>query len=169
MKKFVKVVIPPFIGFSFYFIAVRYSPYYFTLKPDEMGSGNLQSVTGGAVNNNPSNNAIATNPNNIIVDASNKFVYVANGGGSVSAFNILTGTAAGELTAITGSPYSIGSQPSCIVEDPSKQFIYTTNFGDSNVVGREIASNTGQLNPLRNTSTYATVGNPTWCITASVP
>jgi len=43
MKKFVKVIIPPFIGFSLYFIAVRYSPYYFTLKPDEMGSGNLQS------------------------------------------------------------------------------------------------------------------------------
>jgi hypothetical protein len=43
MKKFLKVVIPPFIGFSLYFIAVRYSPYYFTLKPDEMGDGNLQS------------------------------------------------------------------------------------------------------------------------------
>ena len=43
MKKFLKVVIPPFIGFSLYFIAVRYSPYYFTLKPDEMGNGNLQS------------------------------------------------------------------------------------------------------------------------------
>ncbi|MBS1530758.1 MAG: hypothetical protein JSU01_10645 [Bacteroidetes bacterium] len=43
MKKLLKVVIPPFIGFSLYFIAVRYSPYYFELKPDEMGSGNLQS------------------------------------------------------------------------------------------------------------------------------
>lgn len=43
MKKLLKVVIPPFIGFSLYFIAVRYSPYYFTLKPDEMGDGKLQS------------------------------------------------------------------------------------------------------------------------------
>lgn len=43
MKKFLKVVIPPFIGFSVYFIAVRYSPYYFGLKPDDMGNGNLQS------------------------------------------------------------------------------------------------------------------------------
>ncbi|HWD89467.1 MAG TPA: hypothetical protein VG367_15150 [Mucilaginibacter sp.] len=43
MRKLLKVVIPPFVGFSLYFIAVRYSPYYFTLKPDEMGNGNLQS------------------------------------------------------------------------------------------------------------------------------
>lgn len=43
MKKLLKVLIPPFIGFSLYFIAVRYSPYYFTLKPDEMGDGKLQS------------------------------------------------------------------------------------------------------------------------------
>jgi len=43
MKKLLKVILPPFIGFSLYFIAVRYSPYYFNLKPDEMGDGNLQS------------------------------------------------------------------------------------------------------------------------------
>jgi hypothetical protein len=43
MKKLLKVIIPPFVGFSLYFIAVRYSPYYFILKPDEMGNGNLQS------------------------------------------------------------------------------------------------------------------------------
>ena len=43
MKKLLKVLIPPFIGFSLYFIVVRYSPYYFTLKPDEMGEGKLQS------------------------------------------------------------------------------------------------------------------------------
>jgi hypothetical protein len=43
MKNLLKVILPPFIGFSLYFIAVRYSPYYFTLKPDEMGNGKLPS------------------------------------------------------------------------------------------------------------------------------
>lgn len=139
------------------------------ILPYTVGTGNLQSVTGGAVDNSGGGSPTAANPNDIIVDASNKFVYVTNGGGSVSAYNILNGTAAGELTPLTGSPYAIGNQPTCIVEDPSKQFVYITNFADSTISGQVIASNTGQLTPLRNKSTYATTGNPTWCITASVP
>jgi hypothetical protein len=43
MKKLLKIFIPPFVGFSLFFIAVRFSPYYFNLKPDEMGDGKLQS------------------------------------------------------------------------------------------------------------------------------
>ena len=41
MKKLLKVVLPPFAGFAVYFLIVRYSSYYFELRTDEMGSGNL--------------------------------------------------------------------------------------------------------------------------------
>jgi 6-phosphogluconolactonase len=139
------------------------------ILPYTVGTGNLQSVTGGAVDNDPSKTPAAANPNNAIVDASNKFVYVTNGGGSVSEYTILTGTAAGELTPLAGSPVAVGSQPSCIVEDPSKQFVYITNFGDDTITGQLISSNQGTLGPLRGTTTYSTVGGPTWCITTSVP
>jgi hypothetical protein len=43
MRKLLQVVLPPLIGLFVFFTAVRYSGYYFTLKPDEMGGGDLIS------------------------------------------------------------------------------------------------------------------------------
>jgi hypothetical protein len=43
MRKLLKVVLPPLAGFFILFAAVRYSGHYFTLKPDEMGAGDLIS------------------------------------------------------------------------------------------------------------------------------
>jgi len=43
MRKFLKVLLPPLIGFTALFIAVRYSSEYFTLRTDEMGEGTLRS------------------------------------------------------------------------------------------------------------------------------
>jgi hypothetical protein len=41
MKKLLKVILPPFAGFSLYFIGVRYNPDYFNLKIGEIGTGTL--------------------------------------------------------------------------------------------------------------------------------
>jgi len=41
MKKLLKVILPPFIGFSLYFIGVRYSPNYFDLTIGQIGTGTL--------------------------------------------------------------------------------------------------------------------------------
>jgi hypothetical protein len=41
MKKLLKVVLPPFVGFAVYFVIIRYSSLYFTLRIDEMGTGTL--------------------------------------------------------------------------------------------------------------------------------
>ena len=41
MRKLLKVLLPPFIGFLVYFLAVRYSTIYFTLRIDEMGEGTV--------------------------------------------------------------------------------------------------------------------------------
>ena len=41
MKKLLKVFVPPFIGFSLYFVGVRYSPDYFNLTIGQIGTGTL--------------------------------------------------------------------------------------------------------------------------------
>jgi hypothetical protein len=41
MKKLLKVLLPPFVGFAVYFAVIRYSSVYFSLRIDEMGEGNL--------------------------------------------------------------------------------------------------------------------------------
>ena len=41
MRKLLKVLLPPLIGFAAYFLAVRYSSVYFTLRIDEMGEGTI--------------------------------------------------------------------------------------------------------------------------------
>jgi len=41
MRKLLKVILPPLVGFAAYFLAVRYSSVYFTLRIDEMGEGTI--------------------------------------------------------------------------------------------------------------------------------
>jgi hypothetical protein len=41
MRKLLKFLLPPLIGFAIYFIAIRYSSVYFTLRIDEMGEGTI--------------------------------------------------------------------------------------------------------------------------------
>jgi hypothetical protein len=41
MKKLFKVILPPFVGFAIYFVAIRYSGLYFTLRIGEIGQGDL--------------------------------------------------------------------------------------------------------------------------------
>ena len=43
MRKFLKFFLPPLIGFTAFFIAVRYSSEYYTLRFDEMGEGTVRS------------------------------------------------------------------------------------------------------------------------------
>jgi len=41
MKKLLKIILPPFIGLSLYFIGVRYSPDYFDLTIGQIGTGTV--------------------------------------------------------------------------------------------------------------------------------
>jgi hypothetical protein len=41
MRSLLKVWLPPFVGFAAYFVAIRYSSLYFTLRIDEMGEGTI--------------------------------------------------------------------------------------------------------------------------------
>ena len=43
MRSLLKVLLPPFIGFGAYFLAVRYSSVYFALRIDKLGEGTIES------------------------------------------------------------------------------------------------------------------------------
>jgi 6-phosphogluconolactonase len=138
------------------------------ILPYTLGSGGiLQSLVGGNVCNDPN----GVDPSIVIADSKTKFLYIANTGlnntqtepaSEISAYTINPTT--GQLAFIAGQPFSTGSGPRCMLEDPSNQFIYTANFNDSTVVGKIIDVNAGVLNPLRTSTSFATVGNPTWCV-----
>jgi 6-phosphogluconolactonase len=135
-------------------------------------NGALQSLVLGAV----PNSGTTADPGPMIVDHQGKFVYLANQGpnltptspsSSVSGFFI--DPTNGLLTPLTGASsgtsvtFGSGSAPQCILEDPSNQYIYTANFADSTVTGAVINSTTGTLTTLRKSTSFATVGQPTWC------
>jgi 6-phosphogluconolactonase len=135
-------------------------------------NGALQTLVHGAVNNS----GTTSGPGPMIVDHQSKFLYLANQGpnltqtspaSSVSGFTIDPTT--GFLTPLTGASsgtsvtFGSASGPQCILEDPSNQYLYTANFNDSTVTGAVINSTTGTLTTLRKNTSFATVGQPTWC------
>lgn len=129
-------------------------------------NGLLQAVTGSPA----PNDTTAVDPVAFTSDSKTQFLYVANAGpntgisnpaSEITGFTIATN---GVLAKIAGSPFPTDSGPQCIVEDPSNQYIYTANFNSSTVRGSVLDPNSGSLTNLRNTTSYATVGNPTWCV-----
>lgn len=139
--------------------------YYYTL-----GSGGLlQAVTGSPV----ANDTTASNPVAMTSDSKSAFLYVANAGpnsgisnpaSEITAFTIASN---GVLSAVAGQPFPTDSGPQCILEDPTNQYIYTANFNAGTVRGSSLDPNSGNLTDLRTNSSYATVGNPTWCSVSS--
>jgi 6-phosphogluconolactonase len=138
------------------------------ILPFTVGSGGiLQSLVGGNTCNDPT----AVGPNLLTSDSKTKFLYVTNTGNTNlnQPFSIITAftidPTSGKLAFIPGEPFkNVGADPRCILEDPSNQFIYTAGFNDSTVVGSIIDTNAGTLSPLRVATSYATSGNPTWCV-----
>lgn len=139
-------------------------------------NGALQSVASGEV----ANTGTVANPGPLIVDHSNKFLYLANQGpnlntvagspaSSVSGFSILTTAPVGELSPLSSGAsgesvvFGSGSEPECIIEDPSNQYLYTANYADSTVTGAVINSSTGTLDTLRKKTSFPVTGEPTWC------
>jgi 6-phosphogluconolactonase (cycloisomerase 2 family) len=130
-------------------------------------NGVLQSVTQSPFSNGQST---AGTPVALTSDSKSQFLFVANAGPSsnlgqansqISGYTIAS---TGVLAQISGAPFTTGSSPQCIIEDPSNQYIYTADFISSTVTGHVLDPNSGVLTDLRNHTSYATVGNPTWCV-----
>jgi 6-phosphogluconolactonase len=130
-------------------------------------NGALESQTGSVVGDDPTLN----NPIYMIVESKGKFAYVINQGNNVQGTNAQSGIAGyvldpttHQLTFIAGEPFGSGAGPQCLVEDPSDQFVYSADFNDSAVTGRVVDPNSGVLNQMRSTSTFALGGPATWCL-----
>jgi 6-phosphogluconolactonase len=139
------------------------------ILPFSVGAnGALQAEPGGIVPDDPT----LANPIYLLVESKGKFIYVANQGNNVTGANansgyagyFLTTTPAYQLSFIADQPFGSGSGPQCVVEDPSDQFIYSAGFNDSSVTGRVLDPNSGDLNELRSTNTFALQGPATWCL-----
>jgi len=136
--------------------------FYYTIGTN----GLLQAVTGSPT----ANVASAVNPVALTSDSKSKFLYIANAGPAsgttnpnsvISAFTI---AANGVLAPVAPSTFNTGSGPHCILEDPSNQYIYTADANSNTVTGHVLDPNSGNLTDLRNATSYATVGTPTWCV-----
>jgi 6-phosphogluconolactonase len=131
-------------------------------------NGALQSLVNGAVDNT----GTTANPGPMIVDHSGKFLYLADEGPNLTATSPASSVSAFFINPTTGFlqplattvPFGSGSSPRCILEDPSNQYLYTANYADSTVTGAVINSATGTLTNLRKSSSFATTGQPTWCV-----
>jgi 6-phosphogluconolactonase (cycloisomerase 2 family) len=98
-------------------------------------------------------------PTGVNVLASGAYLYVtaydttANAG-YVFGFTIGTG---GVLSAVSGSPFSVGVHPSAIASDSTSSYMYVTDSASGNVRGYSVAS--GVLSPL-NGSSYPAGNQP---------
>jgi len=140
------------------------------IVPYTLGTnGALQSDTSGIIPDDPT----LANPTWLMVESKSKYLYLANQGNNQTGNNnpesgiagyFITTTPAYQLSFIAGEPFGSGAGPQCIVEDPSNQFIYEANSLDSTVTGRVLDPNSGELDDMRVTSTYALKGPATWCL-----
>lgn len=90
------------------------------------------------------------NPVSAAVDASGRFLFVANNansasGNSVSAFSIDYST--GALTAVPGSPFSTAPFPAPVATDPSGQFVYV-GTDSAGIMAFSMDQTTGSLTPI---------------------
>jgi DNA-binding beta-propeller fold protein YncE len=140
------------------------------IVPYALGSGgSLTPDTSGIF---PDSQLLA-NPTSLMVESKGKYLYVANAGNNVTGNNnpesgiaayLITTTPTYQFQYVTDQPFGSGSGPQCIVEDPSDQYVYEANFYDSSVTGRVLDPNSGELDDMRVTSSYALKGPATWCL-----
>lgn len=134
-----------------------------TVVPNTQGSNTISGyaidATTGALTPLPGSPfTVGLNPDSLVIDPSNKFLYVANRvSDDISAFVVNSST--GALTPITGSPFPAGSEPDNMVVDPSGKHVYVANQRSGDVWVYTIDSETGTLTPI-NGSPFSVGSSP---------
>lgn len=67
-----------------------------------------------------------------IMDPTGRFLYIVDSNGNLVA---LATDFSGNLTPLTGSPYTVGAFPVGIAEDPTGKYVYVTNNTDGTISG----------------------------------
>ena len=94
----------------------------------------------------------------LAIDPSGKYLYVG-GTGTSKVYGFSIADTDGNLTAISGSPFTAAANPSSVTIHPNGKFVYVANYGGNNVSGYTIAPSTGVLTPMTG-SPFGTGINP---------
>ena len=121
-------------------------------------SGTLTQVASFAL----SQTTAETKPVAVAIDSTGSFLYTANNGSdNVTALQV----SSGNLTEISGSPYSTrgtvvstAAQPSAVVVDATNTIVYVGNQGSRDVMGFTINSSNGKLTTVANAPFTQAVG-----------
>lgn len=112
-------------------------------------SGTLSAASGS-----PFSTGAGTTPVFLTVDASSRFLYVADPAhNAVLGFTIQSNT----LAPISGSPFTAGTQPVGMTAAPQGALLFVANHGSNNVSAFVIDSNSGALAPVSG-SPFASAG-----------
>jgi 6-phosphogluconolactonase (cycloisomerase 2 family) len=110
-----------------------------------------------------------TTPVAVAIDSTGSFLYTANhGSDNVTALQV----SSGNLTEISGSPFSTrgtvvsnAAQPSSVIVDATNTIVYVGNQGAQDVMGFTITSSNGKLTAVTNAPFTVTVA-PTGLLSA---
>jgi 6-phosphogluconolactonase len=110
--------------------------------------------------------AVGLAPSGLAFPPSGAFLYVANTGtNNISAFNVCdkvvtscadVNSPNGNLTPITGSPFSDGGSPIAIAVDPAFDFVYVLDNRSNQISSFAFGTGSGVLTPLSTTPTAST-------------
>src|SRR6266851_4240133 len=112
--------------------------------------GNQGSAT-GAVSGFQVCTVVGQDPVGMVVDPTNKFLYVVNEGSS-QVFGFRIGTTEGTLTALTPANLSTGSQPVALAMHSSGKFLYTSNNNASSISAFAVSTTSGSMSSLNTVS-----------------
>jgi len=101
-------------------------------------------------------NQVGIRPLFVDIDPSGQFAYTTSAGtGGTGVYGFAISSTTGELTALSGSPYTTGpagsgtaAEPQFITIDPSGQFGYTADEGTGTITGFTINQTTGVLSQV---------------------
>ena len=110
--------------------------------------------------------AAGTGPNSAVITSDNKYLYVGNADGGISAYAIASD---GSLSAQSGSPYATGVTPVSLAIESGGNYLYALDTTSSAISVYRISSSTGSLSAVQTVyfSSVATVSGPLYAVRAA--
>lgn len=105
-------------------------------------------------------------PNSAAITSDNKYLYVGNANGGISAYAI---SGDGSLTALSGSPYATGITPASLTIESAGTYLYALDTTSSGISAYKISSSTGALSSVQTVefSSIAAVSGPLYAVRAA--
>jgi len=110
--------------------------------------------------------AAGNGPNSAVMSSDNKYLYVGNADGGISAYAIASD---GSLSALSGSPYATGVTPVSLAIESGDNYLYALDTTSSAISVYRISSSTGSLSAVQTVyfSSVATVSGPLYAVRAA--